>query len=69
MKDKAFLALVEKKKVIYRVNDAGLATIIACSEKTFKRRKKHPEEFTLGEINRIMSFLKFTDEERREALI
>ncbi len=69
MNTKAFIALLEKKKVIFRINDAGLAIVIGVSEKTFKRRKKNPGLFTIDEINHLMKFLRFSEEERKEALL
>lgn len=69
MNGRNFLALIESKKVKYRINDAGLATVLGVSEKTFKRRKKHPEEFSLGEIMILFRFLKFTNEEKVESII
>ena len=64
-----FLAMVEMKKVLYSCKDGDLARIAGVSERTFKRRRQNPEQFTIDEINHLIKFLKFTEEERKEALL
>lgn len=64
-----FLAMVEMKRVLYSCEDEKLAKIIGVSERTFKRRKQNPEQFTIEEMNHLIKFLKFTEEERKEALL
>lgn len=64
-----FLAMVEMKKVLYSCEDGDLAKITGISERTFKRRRQNPEQFTIEEINHLIKFLKFTEEERKEALL
>lgn len=64
-----FLAMVEMKKVLYSCEDKDLARITGVSERTFKRRRRNPEQFTIEEINRLIKFLKFTEDERKEVLL
>ena len=64
-----FLAMVEMKKVLYSCEDGDLAKITGVSERTYKRRKQNPEQFTIEEMNHLIKFLKFTEEERKEALL
>lgn len=64
-----FLALLEKKKSIFGIFDSDLARVIGVSPKTFSRRVKDPETFTLGEVKTLIRFLRFTEDERKEALL
>lgn len=64
-----FLAMVEMKRVLYSCEDGDLAKITGVSERTYKRRKQNPEQFTIEEMNHLIKFLKFTEEERKEALL
>ena len=64
-----FLAIVEMKKVLYSCEDGDLARIAGVSERTFIGSRQTPEEFTIEEINHLIKFLKFTEEERKEALL
>ena len=64
-----FLAVVEMKRVLFSCGDADLARITGVSERTFKRRKKQPGTFTFDEMNRLMKFLRFTEEEKKEAFL
>lgn len=64
-----FLAMVEMKKVLYSCEDEDLARITGVSERTYKRRKQNPEQFTIEEMNHLIKFLKFTEEDRKEALL
>ena len=61
-----FLAMVEMKKVLYSCEDEDLARITGVSQRTFKRRKQNPGQFTIAEVERIMNVLQFTEEERKE---
>lgn len=69
MNPRKFLGMVEMKKVLYSCEDGDLAKITGISERTFKRRRQNPEQFTIEEINHLIKFLKFTEEERKEALL
>lgn len=69
MNPRKFLGMVEMKRVLYSCCDEDLAKIIGVSERTFKRRKQNPEQFTIEEMNHLIKFLKFTEEERKEALL
>lgn len=69
MSPKNFMALLEKKKFIYKITDSRLAQTVGVSERTFKRRKLNPGEFTFDEAEIIMKVLHFTPEERKEALL
>ena len=69
MSTKNFLGILAKKKVLYSLEDADLAKVIGVSPKTFSRRIKNPDTFTLGEANHLIRFLKFTEDERKEALL
>lgn len=69
MNPRKFLGMVEMKKVLYSCADEDLAKITGVSERTYKRRKQNPEQFTIEEMNHLIKFLKFTEEERKEALL
>ena len=69
MNPRKFLGMVEMKKVLYSCEDGDLAKITGISERTFKRRRQNPEQFTMEEMNHLIKFLKFTEEERKEALL
>lgn len=69
MNPRKFLAMVEMKKVFYSCADEDLARVTGVSERTFKRRRQNPEQFTIEEMNHLIKFLKFTEEERKEALL
>ena len=69
MNPRKFLGMVEMKKVLYSCEDEDLAKITGVSERTYKRRKQNPEQFTIEEMNHLIKFLKFTEEERKEALL
>ena len=69
MNPKKFLGMVEMKKVLYSCGDEDLAKITGVSERTYKRRKQNPEQFTIEEMNHLIKFLKFTEDERKEALL
>lgn len=69
MNPRKFLGMVEMKKVLYSCEDGDLAKITGVSERTYKRRKQNPEQFTIEEMNHLIKFLKFTEEERKEALL
>lgn len=69
MNPRKFLAMVEMKKVLYSCEDEDLARITGVSQRTFKRRKQNPGQFTIDEMNYLIKFLKFTEDERKEALL
>ena len=69
MNPRKFLGMVEMKKVLYSCEDEDLAKITGVSERTYKRRKQNPEQFTIEEMNHLIKFLKLTEEERKEALL
>ena len=69
MNPRKFLGMVEMKRILYSCEDGDLAKITGVSERTYKRRKQNPEQFTIEEINHLIKFLKFTEEERKEALL
>ena len=69
MNPRKFLGMVEMKKVLYSCEDGDLAKITGVSERTFKRRRQNPEQFTIEEMNHLIKFKKFTEEERKEALL
>ena len=69
MNPRKFLGMVEMKQVLYSCKDEDLARITGISKRTFKRRRQNPEQFTIEEMNHLIKFLKFTEEERKEALL
>lgn len=69
MNPRKFLGMVEMKRILYSCEDRDLAKIIGVSERTFKRRKQNPEQFTIEEINHLIKFLKFTEDERKGAFL
>ena len=69
MNPKNFDALVEKKRFFYSISQKKLADAIGISYRTFQRKRSDPGKFELGEVQILMKILKFTDEERKEALL
>ena len=69
MNPRKFLGMVEMKRILYSCEDGDLAKITGVSERTYKRRKQNPEQFTIEEMNHLIKFLKFTEEERYESLL
>ena len=53
MNPRKFLAMVEMKKVLYSCEDEDLARITGVSQRTFKRRKQNPEQFTEEERKEV----------------
>ena len=69
MNAKVFLAILEKKKSLYGYKDFDLAKAIHVCEKTFKRKKTKPGSFSIDDVNYLMKFLRFNDEERKEVYL
>lgn len=69
MNPKNFIAVMEKKRYFYGVSPLLLAEALQISYRTFQRKRKKPEKFELGEVQIIMKILKFTEDERKEALL
>ena len=66
---KNFTAILDKKKSFYGVTPEQIAGAINISTRTLARKKKNPEKFELGEIITLMKLLRFTEDERKEALL
>ena len=69
MNPKVFVSILEKKKSLYSFKDEDLAKAIHVCEKTFKRKKKKPGSFSIDDVNYLMKFLRFNDEERKEVYL
>ncbi len=66
---KKILAQIEKKKALLGIQNRDIAHFIGVCEKTFREKIREPEKFSLREIYQIMHLLRFTEEEKKEALL
>lgn len=64
----AFFGTIEEKKYRFGYKDSDIAKAIKISPRTYANRKQKPRDFSILEIESIMKFLKFTEEEKKEAL-
>lgn len=63
-----FTALINYKMNLMRLNNSQGAQLCGMCQKTFEKKKTSPEKFRLDEVMTVFEKLKFTDDEKREAL-
>ncbi|MBR5310644.1 MAG: hypothetical protein IKU42_05935 [Oscillospiraceae bacterium] len=69
MNPKNFTAILDKKRSFYGISPEQLAKVLQISTRTLARKKKNPEKFELGEVQTLIKFLRFTEEEKKEAFL
>ena len=69
MNPKNFTAILDKKRSFYGISPEQLAKVLQISTRTLARKKKNPEKFELGEVQKLIKFLRFTEEEKKEAFL
>jgi pantothenate kinase len=67
-KNRVVNALIKKNMVLLGVNDEELAIKARFTRRTLQNRRNNPESYTLGELRRICTALKLTDEEKAQLL-
>ncbi len=63
-KDRLTRAYIAKNMELYGLNDEQIAIKLRCTKRTFQNKKKRPGTFTLGELRRLATVIKFSDEEK-----
>jgi hypothetical protein len=69
MNPKNFTAILDKKRSFYGISPEQLAKVLQISTRTLARKKKNPEKFELGEVQTLIKFLRFTEDEKKEAFL
>ena len=69
MNPKNFTAILDKKRSFYGISPEQLAKVLQISTRTLARKKKNPEKFELGEVQTLIKFLRFTEEEKKETFL
>lgn len=64
LKDNITRAYIAKNMALYNLTDEEVAIKLRCTKRTFQNKKKRPETFTLGELRRLCSVLKLSEEEK-----
>lgn len=63
-KEKEVHAVIEHQMIVLDKTDEALAQYLDIHLKTFKRKKKHPGQFTLLEMQRLSKYLNFGEREK-----
>lgn len=63
-KDKLIYKLIAKKCIDKEMNDKTLSIKIGMPLGTYRNKKKYPHLFSLEDMQKIATALKFTDEEK-----
>ena len=63
-KDRIARAYIAKNMELYNLNDEQIAIKLRCTKRTFQNKKKRPETFTLGELRKLCTIIKLSDEEK-----
>ena len=63
-KDKQIYKLIAKKCIDKEMNDRTLSIKVGIPLGTYRNKKKYPHLFSLDDIQKISTVLKFTDEEK-----
>jgi hypothetical protein len=69
MNPKNFTAILDKKRSFYGISPEQLAKVLQISTRTLARKKKNPQKFELGEVQTLIKFLRFTEDEKKEAFL
>ena len=67
-KDKQIYKLIAKKCIDLDKNDHYIATKSGIPLSTYRKKKKYPHLFSLEDMQKISTVLKFTDEEKVKCL-
>ena len=67
-KDKSIYKLIAKKCIDLDKNDQYISTKSGIPLSTYRKKKKYPHLFSLEDMQRIATVLKFTDEEKAMCL-
>jgi len=68
LKNRIIRGHIAKNMELQATNDEAVAIRLHITRQTFQNKKRHPETFKLGELQRMCSILKFSDEEKTEIL-
>ncbi len=63
-KDRLTRAYIAKNMELYGLSDEQIAAKLMCTKRTFQNKKKRPGTFTLGELRRLCTAIKISDEEK-----
>lgn len=64
MKNNMARACIAKNMTLYNLSDEQIAIKLRCTKRTFQNKKKRPETFTLGELRKLCTVIKLSDEEK-----
>ena len=67
-KDRITRAYIAKNMALYNMSDEEVAVKLRCTKRTFQNKKKRPETFTLGELWKLCSVIKLSDEEKAQII-
>jgi len=67
-KDRLTRAYIAKNMELYGLSDEQVAVKLRCTKRTFQNKKKCPETFTLGELRKLCTTIKLSNEEKAEIL-
>lgn len=68
IKDRQVYALIEQHLILLDKSDADIAAYLGIHVSTFRRKKHHPSQFTLLEIQRVAKYLNFDKDEKASCL-
>jgi hypothetical protein len=63
-KNRLTRAYIAKNMELYDLSDEQIAVKLRCTKRTFQNKKKRPETFTLGELRKLCTVIKLSDEEK-----
>lgn len=63
-KDRITRAYIAKNMELYNLSDEEVAIKLRCTKRTFQNKKKHPDTFSLGELRKLCSVIKLSNEEK-----
>ena len=63
-KERKVHALIEHYMILLDKDDEALAKYLNIHVQTFRRKKRHPSQFTLLEMQRIVSYLRFEERDK-----
>lgn len=63
-KDRLTRAYIAKNMELYNLSDEQVAIKLRCTKRTFQNKKKRPETFTLGELRKLCTAIKLSNEEK-----
>lgn len=57
-------AYIAKNMALYNLNDEQISIKLRCTKRTFQNKKKRPETFTLGELRKLCTVIKLSNDEK-----